>query len=201
MAIHKASAAVMQRRNTDSVIDFYPTPPTATHMFMKWLNERHTNLDSQTVWEPAAGASHMVDVLMESFGETFASDLHDPAGFGWKRIDFASELLTVTVNDKPDWIITNPPFNLALEFTQNGIKHSKTGYAMIMRIAFVESLKRYQNLFQSHPPSDILIHVKRVSMQKNQVDESRSSAVCYAWFVWDKTNPNYQVKTELDWLV
>ena len=193
------TSAVKQQRTNKNRVDFYPTPPSATNMFLSWLSDYHHDLSAMSCWEPAGGAGDMAVELKKRFDKVHISDWYDPANMGWPRIDFADQLLAVP--EKYDWIITNPPFSLGLEFVQNGLKYSRWGYAMIMRIAFLEGVKRYENLFKDTPPTDVLIHVKRVSMSEGVVDEKRPSSVAYAWFVWDKSDPQYGKTTKVSWLI
>ncbi len=73
------STAVMQRRALPSKgLDFFPTPPWATRAFLNEVLLSHFSPDCfSSVWEPAAGAGHMVHVLSETFQNVRASDVED----------------------------------------------------------------------------------------------------------------------------
>ncbi len=43
---------------------------------------------------------------------------------------------------------------------------------------------RYETIFRSHPPSDVLVFVNRVAMVEGRYVADATSATCYAWFVW-----------------
>jgi hypothetical protein len=46
-----------------------------------------------------------------------ASDVFDGYGYGRASVDFLNDAPLV----RPDWIITNPPFNVAAEFTLHAL--------------------------------------------------------------------------------
>ena len=83
-------------------------------------------------------------------------------------------------------IITNPPYKYALEFVLKALELSDRKVAMFLKIQFLESKKRYDKLFSLYPPNRIYVFVKRIFCYKNDNRNYKSSAICYAWFVWDK---------------
>ena len=96
----------------------------------------------------------------------------------------------VSYLDRPaiacDWVITNPPYNLAFEFVQKALSEAKVGVAMFLRATFLEGNKRYKELYKDNPPSTVGIFTRRVGLKKNVVDVKAGSAVMYAWIVWEK---------------
>jgi hypothetical protein len=67
------------------------------------------------------------------------------------------------VADRAEWIITNPPFNLASAFTHLFLERCGTGsVAMLVRIAFLEPVRRYSELFLHRPPTQIFQFTERV---------------------------------------
>lgn len=110
------------------------------------------------------------------------------------------DFLTSTKDDlnfSPD-IITNPPYAMAKEFVEHALDISMDGVkvAMFLKIQFLESKKRYE-LFKKYPPKKIYVFVNRVNCGKNGVFGKESSAVCYAWFVWEK---GYKGLPRVDWI-
>lgn len=94
-------------------------------------------------------------------------------------------------------IITNPPYSYGGEFVRKAIELSNRKVAMFLRIQFLESKGRYELLFSKYKPSKVLVFVKRMKCFPNNEDTIGSSAICYAWFVWDK---EYKGSTVLDWI-
>lgn len=186
------STAVMQRRveSSDSVDDF-PTPPWATRALCDFLKDRGKLIPELSVREPTANRGYMARTLEEYFAEVRASDLVD-YGHGYPLADF------LDTNWEPvDWTITNPPFTLAREFVHKALETSTKGVAVILRIAFLEGKKRYEELFSRNPPRYVLQFVERVPMVKGKYDPNASSATAYAWFVWLNNDENW---TKLSWI-
>ena len=90
------------------------------------------------------------------------------------------------------WIVTNPPYKYALEFCEKALELSTDGVAMFLRIQFMEGAKR-RKFFDKSPFSYAYIYSKRVKCVLDgdfiKAAKAGSSAVCFAWFIWDKTIP------------
>ncbi len=160
-------------------LDFFPTPPWATRALCQNVFST-VELGTQTCWEPACGEGHMALVLREYFEEMAASDIHD-YGVGLMVGDF----LTANAPQDPfDWIITNPPFNLACEFALRAISLARVGVALLVRSVFAEGGGRYRDLFSKYQPSVIAQFSERVPMVKGRWNPNANSATAYAWFIW-----------------
>jgi hypothetical protein len=134
----------------------------------------------------------MDKVLREYFRTTSASDAYD-YGYG-KIADFRSAPYGVA---SYDWVITNPPFNLAEEFIGRARKIATRGVAILARTVFIESVGRFERLFEPDPPAIFAQFVERVPMVKGRLDKKASTATGYAWFVWlNESN----CSTELVWI-
>jgi hypothetical protein len=83
-----------------------------------------------------------------------------------------------------DWIVTNPPFNLACEFALRALSMARVGVALLVRSVCSESLERWHRLFSPHPPTLIAQFAERVPMVKGRGNPKVSSATAYAGFVW-----------------
>lgn len=182
----KGARAVMnQRLDPLDSLDFFPTPPWATRALT-----RHVIMDAHgTGWDPCAGEGHMAEVLRETFSEVHASDIHD-YGVGYAVGSFAGRAdVPQTLAEcpfEPDWIIMNPPFNLAIDFAIRGLTTARRGIAMLMRSNWAEGTDRYNDLFRLRPPSVIAQFAERVPMVKGCWDPAATTATAYAWFVWDR---------------
>jgi hypothetical protein len=84
-----------------------------------------------------------------------------------------------------DLIITNPPFNKAVDFVQHSLLHANIGVAMLCRLSFLEGRTRYTRIFEKTPPSHVLPFVERVPMVKGRCSAEATTATAYAWFFWD----------------
>ena len=58
--------------------------------------------------------------------------------------------------------------------------------AVLARTVFIESIGRYQNLFETTPPTICAQYAERVPMVKGRLDRKASTATGYAWLVWNK---------------
>jgi len=178
--MQNTSHAVMSQRieSGDSPDDF-PTPPWATRALVEHVIGR-SGLEELTCLEPACGAGHMARVLKEYFGDVRCCDAY-PYGYGPVRDYLAVPYETNAV----DWVITNPPFRLAEEFALRSLDVARKGVAMLVRTVFLESVGRYNRLFQQTPPSKFAQFVERVPMIKGKLDPKATTATGYAWLVWE----------------
>ncbi len=187
------STAVMARRTEplDSFDDF-PTPPWAGRALVEHvLRPMGVVPEECSCWEPAANRGFLVKALEESFSSVLASDIHD-YGAGYPTHDFLKGA-TWGLSDHC-WIITNPPFRLAEDFTYAGLEIATKGVAMLARTSFLEGKSRYKNLFAVNPPTVVATFVERLSLYKGRVADGGNSATSYSWFVWDSkdTEPGYK---------
>jgi hypothetical protein len=171
-----------QRREPPGALDYFPTPPWATRALFRHVLPAIGVDTISSVWEPACGEGHMAMVVAEFVGSPVtASDIFNH-GYGIAPVDFLNDLHLV----RPAWIITNPPFSTACEFTLRALEHATEGVAMLVRTQWIEGVGRYQNLFRDRPPSLYAPFVERVPMVKGPWDPDANTATSYAWFVWAK---------------
>ena len=189
-AIPKGAYAVMsQRIDPVDSLDMFPTPPWATRALCEVvLRERgflpHARPFSYSCWEPAAGAGHMAEVLRDYFNIVHASDVHD-YGRGYAVGTFVGDGLDrAKCPFRPDWIITNPPFNLAAAFFERAIETATKGVALLLRSNWAEGAARYRAIFEPRPPTFEALFVERVPMVKGRWDPRASTATSYTWFIW-----------------
>lgn len=85
-------------------------------------------------------------------------------------------------------IVTNPPYKFAKEFAEHSIDIIEDGHkvAMFLKLTFLEGQGR-QELFKKYPPKYVYVFPNRMKCAKNgDFETAPSSAVAYAWFVWEK---------------
>lgn len=188
-----ANYVVMQRRfEQNDKIGLFPTPPWATRALLEILEDRYGPLAEKSVLEPAAGFGHMLEPLERHFGKVTAADAYDH-GFGFPVRDYLEG-----EQEPVDWVITNPPFPLAEAFAVQGMRHARSGVALLVRTSFLEGQKRHQRLFAFTPPALVAQFVERVPMLKGRLDPKASSATSYAWLVWKSGRPT--TGTDLVWI-
>lgn len=166
--------------------DFYSTNPIAIDYLLQ-----HEDF-AENIWECACGNGKLSKRLEEKGHNVKSTDLVY-RGYGEKEsIDF---LIQDQVFDGD--IITNPPYNLALEFVEKALELSNRKVAMFLKIQFLETKKRYLNLFKENPPKKVLVFVKRMACYREDDTSFRSSAICFCWIIWDK---EYDGDTVLEWI-
>lgn len=199
-----ATRAVMSRRvEARDSLDFFPTPPWATRAFLREAllpSAREAARLNLTVREPACGLGHMSRVLKEAFVGVASSDVHD-YGWGHGVASYVGVGPDVLPDERPDWVITNPPFNLALQFAERALHESREGVALLMRTAWLEGAERHERLFRPLRPSLVAIHCDRVPMVKGRYDPNAATTTAYAWFVWRKAEMGSPGReTRLTWI-
>jgi hypothetical protein len=155
-----SDAVMAQRASPKDALDDFPTPPWATRALAEYVMA-----PQGTCLEPACGRGHMSAALAEYFDKVMSSDIFD-YGFG-SVADFLNSTYDA---DSFDWVITNPPFNLAEEFIVRSMKIARRGVAMLTRTVFIESVERYNGLFKDNRPSRVAQFVERVPMVEGRLE-------------------------------
>ena len=167
LAVFTTLAASNHSKGERQKDDYYATEPKAMHLLLE--REKF----SDYILEPACG------------------DLID-RGFGNVKDFF----------ERSSWrgdIITNPPYKIALDFLKHSLAIIPVGnrVAMFLKIQFLEGKSRKQ-FFKQNPPKLIYVSSSRLNCAKNgDFDKYTSSAVCYAWFIFEK---GYKGKSVVEWI-
>jgi hypothetical protein len=168
------------------VDDFYVTPSNVTRCLLE-LEEFDSN-----IWECAVGRGDMAEVLTSAGYNVVGSDVVD-RGFDGVVLEDFLECSTPFDGD----IVTNPPYKYSTDFVLKALELSKRKVAMLFKIQFCEGIDRYNRLFSKFPPYCIYVFPRRVGCLKNGETSHSRSAICYAWFVWDK---EYTGETLFRWI-
>lgn len=161
-------------------LDFYPTPPDATHALMRFL-KRYLKTPC-TIWEPACGDGSMSNVL-EQYGHSVISSDIQHTGYGEGEVDFLKN------RKECDAIITNPPFKESAEFIQHALSITDT-VVMLLKSQYWHAKKRY-GLFCDHPPAYILALTWRPDFRGT----GGSPTMEVLWNIWlpNNTDTRYQL--------
>ena len=157
--------------------DYYATEPRATELLLEVERFSHQ------VWECACGEGHMSEVLKEHGYKVFSTDLID-RGYGGVY-DFMEHDTSTKLNVD---IITNPPYKIALEFAKKALDSVSVGQkvAFFVKTLFLEGKAR-KEFFKECPPKIVYVSSSRLKCAMNgDFEKMGSSAVAYAWFVWEK---------------
>jgi hypothetical protein len=169
--------------------DYYATEPKAAHLLMD------VETFSPLVWECACGEGHLAREFEAAGYHVYASDLIN-RGYGSQQ-----DFLTSVAPPLPGFdIITNPPYSKAAEFVDHAMDIIDPGHkvAMFLKIQFLEGKSR-RELFTRWPPKTVYVSSARLVCAKNGDFEkyAKSTAICYAWYVWEK---GYTGETVLRWI-
>jgi hypothetical protein len=130
------------------------------------------------IWEPACGDGAMAKVLARHAKDVISSDLREDCGYGQGGINF----LEPTSRDRWnwDWIITNPPFNLAEAFIRKSLLVAPN-VAVLLKSQYWHAASRLP-LFTEHQPQWILPLTWRPAF----LEEERGSSplMDVIWVVW-----------------
>ncbi|MEI8394785.1 MAG: hypothetical protein WCF85_08630 [Rhodospirillaceae bacterium] len=163
--------------------DFFPTPRWATFALID--NEKFDG----DIWECACGDGAMSEVLEQTGNSVLSSDLYN-RGYGEPGVDFTN------TSRRYNNIITNPPYNCAEGFVNSALKASHNKFALLLRLAFLESAHRAESIFNINPPSRVWVFSERITFYPKGAQRAGSGTTAYAWFVWDKSGAG---RTELSW--
>lgn len=175
------------------VNDFYATDPAAA----EWLLRIEDIPKSVPIWECCAGEGHLAEVFKREGYHVRQSDLIVRAE-GVEELDFLSPA------NRQIWcgyIITNPPYCVALESVAKALSLVPDGMKVMMflKLTFLEGKQRRQ-LYEKYPPKTIWVSSSRLLCAKNAdfagMKKSGGSAIAYAWYVWEK---GYKGDTILKW--
>lgn len=186
------TSVMANRATTTDDLDYFPTPPWAARAGGELI--KRLDPGNWTCWEPACGGGHMAHGLRDYFSCVIATDIHD-YGAG-DVLDFLDPdaWVPATPGDaqRPDWIVTNPPFVLGDAFVRTAYQRARRGVAMLLRLVFLEGNKRFYLLHEDCPLTAVAPFSERVPMVKGRWDPDASSATAYAWFVWIRPRPGFQ---------
>ena len=162
--------------------DYYATEPKAVEILLE--NEKF----SPYVWECACGEGHISKVFEKAGYKVKNSDIVDRGLEGTEIIDFLKVKHEDVRKEISRDIVTNPPYKFAKEFVEKALEISmdSTKIAMFLKLTFLEGQAR-KKMFEKYPPKTIYVFSSRVKCAKNgEFEGMGSSAVCYAWFIWEK---------------
>lgn len=185
------------QRNAD---DYYVTPHWLIEDFLAAFSENcRFNFDEQAyplILDPSAGGCNKYEMsyptVLEKHGFTVESwDIREDSRANLKGVNFLN--VTSALLPKYDMLITNPPFNVAQEFTEHALEMVKEGGLVIMlqRLNWLGSQKR-KPMWQKLPLAAVYVHSKRPGFDPQK--PSKTDSTEYAHFVFCK---GYELAPEL----
>ena len=167
--------------------DYYATNPKAVEMLLM-----NYPFHAATILEPCVGGGHIANAINDFFTNKRVITGLDLVDRGYPNT-IVQDFLTWETDKKFEGIITNPPFSLAQEFIEKGMKllTDDGQMAMFLKIQFLEGAKR-KEFFEKYPPKYIYVFRNRMATWNNgnEVDPNTgkrwATTMCHAWFIWEK---------------
>lgn len=145
-------------------LDFYPTDP----MWLQPLLRREKF--EGVIHEPCCGNGDLVLPLRRAGYQVEASDI---ARYGGHKVIDALELKGMHN------VLTNPPYLLAEELIRHWLAHATGKVSVLVRLGFLEGIRR-SDLYRNHPPKSIILVPVRMKVF------GKASQFPHVWVTWDR---------------
>ena len=175
----KRDCTIYARSNKSNSYDFFETPSFVTEALLD--REKFAG----NILEPCCGKGAISEVLKKYNYKVFSSDICN-YNYGKQRDFFKNKKYY-------DNIITNPPYSMGLDMVLHSLKYSRKKVVMLLRISFLEGVKRYNKLFKQTPPGKIYIFTRRINYGTGKT----GGMMVTGWFIW---SINYKGKTNIEWI-
>ena len=155
-------------------LDQYYTPKTA-------VNNLLDNLEfpiNGTVLEPCNGEGAISNALKQREIKVVTNDI-DPFNKSDYHFDLSQSSQWFLLPDT-EWVITNPPFNVAPKIIPLAHHHATIGVIALLRLSYIEPCKNRVDFLQKYPPNQMIV-TPRISFTGKGTDSTTT-----AWFVWLK---------------
>ena len=187
------------------VSDFYITPQEPIKQFLEKFLSIETLKQDIKILDPCAGGNEKYDMpyfkVLESLGfnNIRTADIREDSQARFK-LDFLNDVLDF---EYFDLTISNPPFNLAIEFINKALNNTKNNgfVVMLLRLNFFGSQSR-KKFFAENMPKYCFVHSKRISFFPEDFEldgkvykKGSTDSIEYAHFVWQKNYKQDYCKT------
>lgn len=156
-----------------NVIDIYETNPE----YIDHLLQYEEYNDDGIYLEPCYGINKFLyNKLRSLYSNVEGFDILDETG------DF------LTYSGKCDYIITNPPFNLNLEFITKAFDVARKKISFITPLNYLDTMKRFHIFHNTEfPIKSVLVYSKRISFIKGGgIPEKCITGMSFCWVTWEK---------------
>ena len=136
------------------------------------------------VLEPCAGAGQMAAVLASSNARRVIMNDIDPAyAINYRCHEDATDPQASIWTTRPDWVVTNPPYNQAMAILKNAFDASQVGVAFLLRLSFLEPTRERAEWLEAH--AGHLAHLFIFgSPRPSFTGNGRTDSATVAWMVW-----------------
>jgi hypothetical protein len=167
--------------------DFYPTPDKLIRAYLA-QNPNLFDLDD-TILEPCIGEGAIANPLRGMGYRVGGTDITDGIEFDASKPEYWTER-------HPDWVFTNPPFNLATPIIEHALKQAQKGVIMLLRSSYLEPCKDRRHLLNKQVAQVTFCNPR----PKFRIDTKGSDSATAVFIVWRK-QPTECVKISylIDW--
>lgn len=175
-----ASNHVSDDRQKD---DFYSTDPQAVEVLINKLIELGVDIPRNII-ETSVGMGHIANVFEKHNYNVIGYDIVDR---GYPNTIIQDFLTVDKIDCDRKMFVQNPPYKMALDFVKKSLDLCNDGeyVCALLKIQFLESMKRYK-FFKEFPPKYVSVFSVRTQCLKDGEKMENSSAMCFAWFIWQK---------------
>lgn len=160
-------------------LDNYPTPARLTEALL-----RHVPIAGR-VLEPCAGTGLMAKALKLTewpfVRQVYANDIDPAYGHPWH--DDAADPSAAVWQERPDWVVTNPPYNRAATILEVAYNRARIGVAFLLRLSFLEPTNGRRAWLQAHD-EELAYLLIFGSPRPSFTDDGRTDSATVAWMVW-----------------
>lgn len=168
LPVQKAVRSSVERHEND----LYATAPEAVRLLLE-REKFHKN-----VLEPCAGLGHISEVLSENGYNVISSDINNYR-YGTPNRDFLTDFFFDKHTKEFD-IVTNPPYNLAIDMVKRALSVAKYKVAMLFPYWYITK-------FYWMPPRRIYLFTRKIDIAKDGDFDTyhNKNMKDYAWFIWE----------------
>jgi len=175
------------------IADYYITPTDEISKFLKEFNKVDSyHLKYGKILDPCAGGDINTPMSYPEALKAWNSRIDTIDIRKDSRAKLKADYLLTDCKNKYDLIITNPPFNIAIDIIEKALDNVAPGGIVVMleRLNFFGSDKR-KSFWDKHLPIYSFIHHKRMSFTPN----GKTDSIEYCHMVWKKgCNPLYTLQ-------
>ena len=151
--------------------DFYETPYSMTEHLLR----REPFNRELSVCEPACGGGAITKILNNCFtGEVTAYDAD---------VDFLKE------NKRYNYIITNPPFSLAMEFIKKAKTVATDKFALLLPLSYLHGKRRFDEVYndKEYGLKHVYVFTRYPLLGEALRDDGkyRTGMMVYAWYIFE----------------
>jgi hypothetical protein len=173
------------------IADYYVTPIADIVTFLNEFKKIELNINNMIILDPCAGGdlnhpmSYPTAFKQAGFANRIYSTDIRKDSLADKKVDY----INYQLKNKVNMVITNPPFNIALDIIKKALNDVKdNGWViMLLRLNFFETKDR-KPFWNENMPEYAFVHHKRMGF----TDKGGTDSVAYMHCCWRKGyNPEF----------